>query len=137
MICRCYKGRLFGKRHVKLQRKNVMKDCIFCKIIEGSIPCSKVYEDDHVLAFDDIHPMAPVHVIIIPKVHISTLLDVSVDGGRLMDTLFRAVQEVAKLKNIANKGFRSVINCNEEGGQVIFHLHIHVLGGKKLRDALD
>ena len=114
-----------------------MKDCIFCKIIEGSIPCSKVYEDDHVLAFDDIHPMAPVHVIIIPKVHISTLLDVSVDGGRLMDTLFRAVQEVAKLKNIANKGFRSVINCNEEGGQVIFHLHIHVLGGKKLRDALD
>jgi len=113
-----------------------MEACIFCKIIEGSIPCNKVYEDDHVLAFDDIHPMAPVHVIIIPKKHISTLLDISAEDGRLMETLFKAVQEVAKLKNIADKGFRTVINCNEEGGQVIFHLHLHVLGGKRLQDAL-
>jgi histidine triad (HIT) family protein len=113
-----------------------VEGCIFCKIIEGSIPCSKVYEDDHVLAFDDIHPMAPVHVIVIPKAHISTLLDVPAESP-LMDALLKAALEVARRKGIAQKGFRTVINCNEEGGQVIFHLHLHVLGGKKLRDALD
>ena len=99
-----------------------MEGCIFCKIIEGSIPCSKVYEDDDVLAFDDIHPMAPVHVIVIPKLHIPTLLDVPTEDSHLMDSLLKAVREVAKLKNIAQKGFRAVANCNEEGGQVIFHL---------------
>jgi len=113
-----------------------MEGCIFCKIIEGGIPCSKVYEDDHVLAFDDIHRMAPVHVIVIPKQHISTLLDVDTDMAHIMNLLTKAVQEVARIKGIAKKGFRVVINCNEEGGQVIFHLHIHVLGGKKLKDEL-
>jgi histidine triad (HIT) family protein len=112
--------------------------CIFCKIVEGRIPSGKVYEDEKVLAFDDINPMAPVHVVVIPKQHIPTLLDVTTAGKRLgiMDSLIKAVQEVAKIKNIAKKGFRVVINCNEEGGQVIFHLHLHVLGGKKLKDEL-
>src|SRR5512137_404741 len=110
------------------------EDCIFCKIVDGSIPSSKVYEDDDVLAFDDIHPMAPVHVIVIPKKHVPTLLDVPDEDGRLMDSLLKGVLEVAKRKGIAKKGFRTVINCNEEGGQVIFHLHAHVLGGKKLQD---
>jgi histidine triad (HIT) family protein len=113
-----------------------MEGCVFCKIIEGGIPCSKVYEDDHVLAFDDIHPMAPVHVIIIPKQHSSTLLDVDTDTAHIMNLLTKAAQEVARIKDIAKKGFRVVINCNEEGGQVIFHLHLHVLGGKKLKDEL-
>ena len=113
-----------------------MEGCIFCKIIEGGIPCSKVYEDDHVLAFDDIHPMAPVHVIVIPKQHISTLLEVDTGMAQIINLLIKAVQEVARIKGIAKKGFRVVINCNEEGGQVIFHLHIHVLGGKKLKDEL-
>ena len=114
-----------------------MDSCIFCKIVNGEIPSSKVYETDQVLAFDDIHPMAPVHVIVVPKTHIPTLLDLSAESLRDWDALMGAVQEVAKNKHIDREGFRTVINCNEQGGQVIFHLHLHVLGGKKLRDALD
>lgn len=113
-----------------------MESCIFCQIVKGAVPCSKVYEDDIVLAFDDIHSMAPVHVIVIPKKHIPTLLDVTTEKGHVMDALIKGVQETAKVKGIAQDGFRAVINCNEEGGQVIFHLHIHVLGGKKLKDEL-
>jgi histidine triad (HIT) family protein len=114
-----------------------MDNCIFCKIVNGQIPSSKVFETDRVLAFDDIHPMAPVHVIVIPKTHIPTLMDLGVENSQTFSSLLQAVQEVAKLKKIENKGFRTVINCNEEGGQVIFHLHLHILGGEKLRDELN
>lgn len=113
-----------------------MSDCIFCKIIRGDIPCTKVYEDDHVLAFDDIHPMAPVHVVIIPKNHIATLMEVDTGKNNIMNHLIAAVQKVAKLKKIDARGFRTAINCNAEGGQVVFHLHVHVLGGRKLQDEL-
>lgn len=113
-----------------------MDDCIFCKIVEGSIPCSKVYEDEKVLAFDDIHPMSPVHVVIIPKEHIATILEVSEDRMAVMDAMISAAREVSRKKGIDQSGFRVVINCNEDGGQVIFHLHMHVLGGKKLQDGL-
>ncbi|MCX5857275.1 MAG: histidine triad nucleotide-binding protein [Deltaproteobacteria bacterium] len=114
-----------------------MEDCIFCRIVSGQIPSSKVYETDQVLAFDDIHPMAPVHVIVIPKAHIPTLMDLTDERMKDMTALIQAVQEVAIIKKIDAKGFRTVINCKEEGGQVIFHLHLHVLGGDKLRDALN
>lgn len=114
-----------------------MDDCIFCRIVSGQIPCSKVYETDRVLAFDDIHPMAPVHVIVIPKNHIPTLMDLSVERMQDWDALMGAIQAVAKIKNIDKRGFRTVVNCMEEGGQVIFHLHLHVLGGEKLRDELN
>jgi histidine triad (HIT) family protein len=113
-----------------------MDDCIFCRIASGQIPCSKVYETDQVLAFDDIHPMAPVHVIVIPKTHIPTLMDLTDERMKDLTALVHAVQEVAKIKKIDEKGFRTVINCKEDGGQVIFHLHLHVLGGVKLRDSL-
>ncbi len=113
-----------------------MNDCIFCKIVRGEIPCSKVYEDEQVLAFDDIHPMAPVHVIVIPKTHIPTLMDVTVEKMKMADALITASQEVARLKGIHQKGFRLVFNCNEEGGQVVYHLHMHVLGGRQLEDRL-
>jgi histidine triad (HIT) family protein len=113
-----------------------MEDCIFCKIVHGAIPSSKVYEDEDVLAFDDIHPMAPVHVIVIPKKHIPTLLDVNTANMNAISSMVNAACEVARIKGIDQRGFRSVINCNEEGGQVIFHLHMHVLGGKKLKDGL-
>ncbi len=113
-----------------------MEDCIFCKIVNGTIPCGKVYEDEQVLAFDDIHPMAPVHVIIIPKIHIPTFLDVTASNLNTMNSLVTAAQKVAQIKGVDKRGFRAVINCNEEGGQVIFHLHMHVLGGKKLKDEL-
>ncbi|MEI7636613.1 MAG: histidine triad nucleotide-binding protein [Syntrophus sp. (in: bacteria)] len=113
-----------------------MDDCIFCEIVKGSIPCIKVYEDEKVLAFDDIHPMAPVHVVIIPKEHIATILDVAEDRMAVMGAMISAAREVSRKKGIDQSGFRMVINCNEDGGQVIFHLHMHVLGGKKLQDGL-
>jgi len=113
-----------------------MEDCIFCKIANGTIPSSKVYEDGEVVAFNDIHPMAPVHVIIIPKKHIPTLLDVTTANISAVSFMITAAQEVARIKGIDKRGFRAVINCNEEGGQVIFHLHMHVLGGEKLKDEL-
>jgi histidine triad (HIT) family protein len=113
------------------------QDCVFCKIVDGKIPSTKVYEDEWVLAFDDIHPMAPVHVDIIPKQHIATLMDVKTEHLRSLEAMVHAVQEVARRKSVDKTGFRLVINCNEQGGQVIFHLHMHVLGGKKLKDALD
>jgi histidine triad (HIT) family protein len=113
-----------------------MEDCIFCKIANGTIPSKKVYEDAEAVAFDDIHPMAPIHVIIIPKKHIPTMLDVTKTDMSPIGSLFTAAQEVARIKGINERGFRVVINCNKEGGQLIFHLHMHVLGGKKLKDGL-
>lgn len=114
-----------------------MDACIFCRIVGGQIPCSKVYEDDQVLAFDDIHPMAPVHVIVIPKKHIPTLMDLAAENQAIWDSLRGGIQAVAKIKKVDQNGFRTVINCREQGGQVIFHLHLHVLGGERLRDALN
>jgi histidine triad (HIT) family protein len=111
-----------------------MTDCIFCKIVEGKIPARLVYENEKIVAFDDIRPLAPVHVIVIPREHIPTLLDISLADAGIMNDLTLAVQEVARIKGIAERGFRAVINCNPEGGQVIYHLHVHVLGGKKLPD---
>jgi histidine triad (HIT) family protein len=113
-----------------------MSDCIFCKIAKGEVPCSKVYEDDQVLAFDDIHPTAPVHVVVIPKEHIPTLLDVTADRLPVMQAMTAAAQEAAKRKGIDRRGFRVVFNCNAEGGQVIFHLHMHLLGGRQLSDGM-
>lgn len=113
-----------------------MEDCIFCRIANGTIPSKKVYEDSDVVAFDDIHPMAPVHVIIIPKKHIPTMMDVTKADMNSLISMVSAVQEVARIKGISDRGFRVVINCNKEGGQVIFHLHMHVLGGLKLKDGL-
>jgi len=108
-----------------------MEGCIFCRIVRGEIPATVVYESSDAVAFEDVNPMAPVHVVVVPKTHVATLMDVP-DG--MMEGLMAAVREVAAVKGIAEKGFRTVINCNAEGGQVIFHLHIHVLGGRKLSD---
>ncbi len=113
-----------------------MEECIFCKIVAGTIPSRKVYEDERVLAFDDIHPMAPVHVIIIPKRHWATLMDVDSAGMADLQAMMAAGQEVARLKKVDQRGFRVVINCNKEGGQVVWHLHMHLLGGLRLKDGL-
>lgn len=113
-----------------------MGDCIFCRIIKGEIPSCKVYEDDMVLAFDDINPAAPVHVVIIPKHHIPTLVDVRLDEWRHVHAMMEAAPQVAKLKGIDQRGFRTIINCHQEGGQVVFHLHMHLLGGKRMGDKL-
>ncbi len=114
-----------------------MKECIFCKIVSGEIPSKKVYETEDVLAFDDIQPVAPAHVVVIPKRHIPTLMDVKPGESAVFQSLFTAVQEVARIKGIDAKGFRTVVNTKEEGGQIIFHMHIHVFGGRKLKLELE
>lgn len=113
-----------------------MSDCIFCKIVRGDIPCVKVYENEDILAFEDIKPMAPVHVIVVPKRHFSTLMDVDDQSGNVAQALLAASRKVAEIKGVAEKGFRVVTNCNADGGQVVFHLHLHVLGGRKLADEM-
>lgn len=108
-----------------------MSDCLFCKIINGDIPSSKVYEDELVYAFNDINPMAPVHILVIPKKHISTLLDVNEENSSVIAHIYEVIAKIAKEKNL-EKGFRVVSNCNEYGGQTVFHLHFHILGGQQL-----
>jgi len=113
-----------------------MSDCIFCKIVRGEIPCSKVLETDKILAFNDIHPVAPVHVLIVPKEHIATFNDVKADQQDILGEMYRAAQKIAREKGVAEKGYRVSVNVNPDGGQIIFHLHMHVFGGRKLTDAM-
>lgn len=107
-------------------------DCIFCKIVEGSIPSKKVFENERVLAFQDIQPSAPVHILIIPKKHIPTMNEVAEEDGELIAELFAAARQIAKEQGIAEAGYRLINNVNSDGGQVVYHLHIHLLGGGKL-----
>lgn len=109
-----------------------MSDCLFCKIINGEIPSDKVYEDDEVLAFRDINPHAPTHVLIIPKKHISTINDLQDEDAALAGKLYLAAKKVAKLEGIADSGYRTVMNCNKAAGQMVFHIHLHLLGGRNL-----
>ena len=105
-----------------------MTDCIFCKIIAGELPCNKVYEDENVLAFHDINPIADVHVLVIPKKHIPTLNDLTIADEELMGKFTLSIPKVAK--QLGLKGFKTLINTGKEGGQVVFHIHAHILGGK-------
>jgi len=110
-----------------------MGDCIFCKMANGEIRPDVVYEDDQVLAFRDLNPQAPTHVLVIPKRHISTLNELSPADAELTGRLFLAAREVAEADGIAERGYRTVINCNAEAGQSVFHVHLHVLGGRPMR----
>lgn len=111
-----------------------MGDCIFCKIISGEIDADKLYEDDDVLAFKDINPQAPVHVLIVPKKHYDTLNDV--DDPSLYAKVYHAVDVITKEKKVQESGYRVVVNCNQEGGQVVFHVHFHVLAGRQMTGQL-
>jgi len=108
------------------------KDCIFCKIIEGQIPAEKVLETEKVLAFKDIHPRAPVHVLVIPKEHIESLNHVRDEHKELIGEMFLAAGSIAQKLGISERGYRTVFNCNRDAGQEVYHLHLHVLGGRKL-----
>lgn len=108
-----------------------MENCLFCKIIKGEIPSNKVYEDDEILAFKDINPKAPVHIIIIPKKHIACAKDIKVEDEALIGKMFTVINKIADEFKLDN-GFRIVNNCGEDGGQEVMHLHFHLLGGKKL-----
>jgi histidine triad (HIT) family protein len=109
-----------------------MSDCIFCKIASGEIPSTKVYEDDEILAFKDTNPQAPVHFLVIPKKHISSIMEVPPEDKDLPGKLLLKAQEIAKAQGLEEKGCRFVINCKEDGGQTVMHLHIHVLGGEAM-----
>lgn len=109
-----------------------MDDCIFCKIAKGEIPSQKVYEDEHVLAFHDVSPQAPVHVLVIPKRHTENLLKARAMDDALLARLLRTAAEVAILTKIDQTGFRIVSNCGADACQSVQHLHMHVLGGKQL-----
>lgn len=107
-----------------------MEDCIFCKIIRGEIPSNKVYEDERVLAFRDIEPQAPVHVLLVPKQHFTSIMDVDADTFGYMQGI---VKKLANELGIAEKGFRTVINTGEDGQQSVKHLHFHILGGRSMQ----
>lgn len=109
-----------------------MEDCIFCKIIKGEIPSEKVYEDEEVLAFKDIQPAAPIHVLIIPKKHITNLMEVSNEDSELMGRIVEAIQKIAKQLGIEEKGFRIISNCGPDSGQEVMHLHFHLLAGRTM-----
>lgn len=108
-----------------------MSDCIFCKIAAGEIPSKKVYEDEKILAFYDLNPQAPVHVLIIPKEHISCADELNADNSAVVGYLFSKLPEITESLGLKN-GYRIVNNCKEDGCQSVFHLHFHLLGGKKL-----
>ncbi len=105
-----------------------MSDCIFCKIIAGEIPCNKVYEDEDVLAFHDIHPVAPVHFMIIPKAHVASLADCDESHAAVLGKILLLAPRLAREQGL-DHGFRTVINTGRGGGQEVFHLHVHVIGG--------
>ncbi|SHI70978.1 histidine triad nucleotide-binding protein [Lutispora thermophila] len=110
-----------------------MENCIFCKIVKGEIPCNKVYEDDKVIAFNDINPEAPVHVLVVPKTHIKSIMDLSGDEHQLISHVFKVISEIAKDLKLSEKGFRIVNNIGEDGGQTVPHIHFHILGGRSMQ----
>ena len=109
------------------------EDCLFCQMVAGTIKPDTVYEDDDILAFRDIHPQSPVHVLIIPKRHITTLNDITDADTSLMGRLLLTAKQIAEKMEIAESGYRAVISCNRGGGQSVFHLHAHLLGGRRMK----
>lgn len=107
-------------------------DCIFCKIIAGKIPANIIYHDDKIVAFDDIYPKAPIHKLIIPRKHIATVNDLNPEDKDLIGNMFFIAKKLGAEFNIAESGYRIVVNCNKDGGQEVFHLHMHLLGGRPL-----
>ncbi|MBI2446952.1 MAG: histidine triad nucleotide-binding protein [Candidatus Omnitrophica bacterium] len=111
---------------------NLNKDCLFCKIIRGEIPCKKVYEDENTFAFRDINPQAPIHIIVVPKAHIERISDVTSQNAKIISDMVMAANSIARQNNIDKSGYRLVINCNDDGGQTVYHIHVHLLGGRRM-----
>lgn len=109
-----------------------MADCLFCKIVKREIPASIVYEDERIVAFNDINPQAPTHVLVVPKRHIATLNDLSAGEDQLVGELVRRGAAIAKERGISAGGFRTVFNTNREAGQTVFHIHLHLIGGRTM-----
>lgn len=111
----------------------VIMDCIFCKIISGEAKANLIYQDDTIIAFDDLFPKAPQHKLIIPRKHIATLNDITAKDKDLLGHMMLVASDLAKKYNIAESGYRVLVNCNADGGQAVYHLHLHLIGGRSLR----
>jgi histidine triad (HIT) family protein len=109
-----------------------MSTCLFCRIIAGEIPSAKVYEDDHLIAFNDINPQAPMHVLVVPRTHVATLNDLGSGHDGVVGAMVRRGAAIAAERGYADGGYRTVFNCNADAGQTVFHIHLHVLGGRKM-----
>lgn len=108
------------------------QDCLFCKILNGDIPADIVYESDSVIAFRDISPKAPTHVLVIPRKHVATINDLGEEDKDIIGSLFLAAKDIVRAEGLSDEGYRAVMNCNEGAGQSVFHIHLHVLGGRAL-----
>lgn len=112
------------------------ENCLFCKIIRGEIPSSKVYEDEEILAFKDINPAAPIHVLVIPKKHIASLADMEDEDEKIISKIYKVINEIAEKQGVKEKGYRVIVNCGKDGGQEVGHLHFHLLAGKQLGEKI-
>ena len=108
------------------------EDCLFCKILKGDIPADVIFESDSAIAFRDINPQAPTHVLIIPRKHIATINDITPDDHTLIGSLYAAAKSIAAQEGFSDDGYRAVMNCNEAAGQTVFHIHLHLLGGRAM-----
>lgn len=113
-----------------------MEDCIFCKIIKKEIPSEIVYEDEKIIAFKDINPAAPIHILVIPKKHIASLIELEKCDEELIGKIYAVINKIAEEQGVSKKGFRVIVNCGEDGGQEVGHLHFHLLAGKKLGEKI-
>lgn len=109
-----------------------MSDCIFCKIASGEIPCEKIHQDENIVAFRDINPQAPQHILIIPRKHIPTLNDLDDGNSDIIGKMYLVAKKIAETNKIGESGYRTIMNCNRDAGQEVFHIHLHLLGGKPL-----
>ena len=114
----------------------MQENCIFCKIIKGEIPSSKIYEDEEILAFKDINPAAPIHILVIPKKHITSLAHMQDGDEKLVGKIYKIINEIAEKQGVKEKGYRVIVNCGEDGGQEVGHLHFHLLAGAKLGEKI-
>ena len=108
-----------------------MDECLFCKIVNNEIPCEIIFDNEHVLAFRDINPQAPSHLLIIPRKHISTLNELETEDVKLAGEILLTAKKLAKVEKIDQGGYRTVFNCNKDAGQTVFHIHLHLLGGRR------
>lgn len=113
-----------------------MDNCIFCKIVNGEIPSTKIYEDDKVIAFNDINPVAPVHILVVPKKHYESILDIKDEEMEIVSHIHKVIKNLSQQGEFDKTGFRIINNCGEDGGQEVKHIHFHILAGKKLNHFL-
>ncbi len=113
-----------------------MEDCLFCKIIKGEVPSNKVYEDEEILAFHDIKPSAPIHILVIPKKHITSLAHMEKEDEAIIGKIYSVINKIAEDEGFKQDGYRVVVNCGKNGGQTVMHLHFHILAGKQFGEKI-